>query len=140
MMALKTETLKDNPALAKALTGAWYEVMAQMAATGPASQAAHEQMAKRSGTDLAGFDRQLVTTKMFYDPAEAVSFADGPALPKTMALVRQFSFEHGLLGPTAPSADAVGILFPSGQTSGDAGNVKLRFDDQFMKLAAAHQL
>jgi NitT/TauT family transport system substrate-binding protein len=136
MMALKTETLKDNAALAKALAGAWYEVMAQIGT----SKTAHEQMAKRSGTDLAGFDRQLVTTKMFYDPAEAVSFADGPALPKTMALVRQFSFEHGLLGPTAPSADVVGILFPSGQTSGDAGNIKLRFDDEFMKLAAAHQL
>ena len=140
MMALKTETLKDSPALAKALTGAWYEVMAQMAAGDPASKTAHEQMAKRSGTDLAGFDRQLVTTRMFYDPAEAVAFADGPALPKTMALVRQFSFAHGLLGPTAPSADVVGILFPGGQTSGDAGNIKLRFDDLYMKLAAAHQL
>ena len=140
MMALKTETLKENPKLAMALTGAWYEVLGLMAASGPASQAAHEQMAKDSGTDLAGFDHQLLTTKMFYDPAEAVAFADGAALPKTMALVRKFSFDHGLLGPNAPSADVVGLQFPGGQTAGDAGNVKLRFDDHFMKLAAAHQL
>jgi NitT/TauT family transport system substrate-binding protein len=34
----------------------------------------------------------------------------------------------------------VGILFPDGQVLGDKGNIKLRFDDEFMKLAAAHKL
>jgi NitT/TauT family transport system substrate-binding protein len=140
MMALKTETLKENPKLAMALTGAWYEVLSLMKADGPASQAAHELMAKDSGTDRTGFDHQLLTTKMFYDPADAVAFTDGPALAKTMALVRKFSFDHGLLGPNAPSADVVGLQFPDGQTAGDAGNVKLRFDDHFMKLAADHKL
>jgi NitT/TauT family transport system substrate-binding protein len=140
LMVVKTAALKDNPKLAMALTGAWYEVMAQMESTGPESQAAREQMAKRSGTDLAGFDHQLTTTHMFYTPDAAVEFADGPALQKTMALVRKFSFEHGLLGPSAPSADTVGMQFPGGATSGDTDNIKLRFDDQFMKLAAAHKL
>jgi NitT/TauT family transport system substrate-binding protein len=32
MMVVNTQTLKDNPALGKALTGAWYEMMAQMKA------------------------------------------------------------------------------------------------------------
>jgi NitT/TauT family transport system substrate-binding protein len=27
MMVVNTQTLKDNPALGKALTGAWYEMM-----------------------------------------------------------------------------------------------------------------
>ncbi len=140
MMAVKTDVLKDNPKLAMALVGAWYEVMATMSAHDAASQASHEQMAKDSGADLAGFDRQLTTTKMFYDPADAMAFADGPALPKTMDLVRKFSFDHGLLGQGAPSVDAVGIQFPDGQVLGDKGNIKLRFDDEFMKLAAAHKL
>jgi NitT/TauT family transport system substrate-binding protein len=140
LMVVKTAALKDNPKLAMALTGAWYEVMAKMQETGPDGAAARAQMAKRSGTDLAGFEHQLTTTHMFYEPAAAVEFADGAALQKTMALVRKFSFEHGLLGPSAPSADVVGVEFSGGVTSGDAGNVKLRFDDQFMKLAAAHKL
>jgi len=140
MMAVKTATLKENPNLAKALTGAWYEVMGLMQANNAASQAAHEQMAKDSGTDLSGFDHQLLTTKMFYDPAEAAAFADSTGLVATMALVRKFSFDHGLLGQGAPTPDIVGIQFPDGKTSGDAGNIKLRFSDEFMKLAASHQL
>ncbi len=140
MMGVKTDTLKDNPNLAKALTGAWYEVMGTMAAADAASQVAHQQMATDSGTDLAGFDHQLTTTKMYYDPAEAAAFADSAGLPKTMDLVRKFSFDHGLLGQGAPSVDVVGIQFPSGEILGDKGNVKLRFDDEFMKLAAAHKL
>jgi NitT/TauT family transport system substrate-binding protein len=140
MMGVKTDVLKDNPNLAKALAGAWYEVMGTMAAADAASQAAHRQMATDSGTDLAGFDHQLTTTKMYYDPAEAASFADSAGLPKTMDLVRKFSFDHGLLGQGAPSVDVVGIQFPSGEILGDKGNVKLRFDDEFMKLAAAHKL
>ena len=36
--------------------------------------------------------------------------------------------------------DAVGIGFPGGKTLGDAGNVKLRFDASYMKLAADGKL
>ncbi len=32
MMVVNTQTLKDNPALGKALTGAWFEMMAKMKA------------------------------------------------------------------------------------------------------------
>ncbi len=140
VMAVNTNTLKDNPNLGMALAGAWYEVMARMVASDAASQAAHLQMAKDSGSELEGFDQQLKTTHMFYDPADAVAFADNPALVKTMDLVRRFSFDHGILGQGAPSVDVVGIAFPGGETLGDKGNVKLRFDDQFMKLAADHKL
>ncbi len=140
MMGVKTAVLKDNPKLGMALTGAWYEVMGLMSASDAPSHAAHQQMAADSGTDIAGFDRQLTTTRMFYDPAEAAGFAAGTDLPKTMDLVRKFSFDHGLLGQGAASMDVVGIQFPSGQVLGDKGNVKLRFDDEFMKLAAAHKL
>jgi NitT/TauT family transport system substrate-binding protein len=140
MMAVKTAALKDNPNLAKALAGAWYEAMATMSGSDAASQKARAQMAADSGTDLAGFDHQLTTTKLFTDPAEAVAFTDSPTLARTMDLVRTFSFDHGLLGEGAPSADVVGIQFPGGETLGDKGNIKLRFDDEFMKLAAEHKL
>ena len=101
-----------------------------------AGKAAREAMAKASGTDLTGFAAQLATTRMFYTPADAVAFSRDPALLRTMDYVRTFSFGHGLLGEGAKSADAVGIAFPDGKTLGDAGNVKLRFDDSYMKMAA----
>lgn len=137
LMVVNSATLKDNPALAKALTGAWYEMMGKMAA-GDAAMLEH--MAKASGTDLAGYQAQLVTTRMFYKPAEAVEFATSAQLPKTMDLVRTFSFDHGLLGEGAKSKDAVGIAFPGGKTLGDAKNVKLRFDADIMKMAADGKL
>jgi NitT/TauT family transport system substrate-binding protein len=140
LMVVKTEAVKDNPKLAMALTGAWYEVMSRMTGSDAAAQAARQQMATDSGTDLPGFDHQLTTTKMFYDPADAVAFADSPALAKTMDLVRKFSFDHGLLGQAAATADAVGIEYPTGDIAGDKTNIKFRFSDEFMKLAASHKL
>ena len=41
--------------LGKALTGAWFEVMALMNSKNAAGEAALEHMAKASGTDLAGY-------------------------------------------------------------------------------------
>src|SRR5262245_18452013 len=98
LLVVKTETLKENPDLGKALVGIWYETIALMADPGDKGKAAREAMAKLSGTDLAGFDAQLMNTRMFYTPKEALGFTTGPDLAKTMELVRTFCFEHNLLG------------------------------------------
>lgn len=140
MLVVNTETLKDNPNLGKALVGIWYETIALMAAKDDKGKAAREAMAKASGTDLAGFDSQLSTTKMFYEPKDAVAFTSGKDLVKTMDLVRTFSFEHGLLGDNVKTKDAVGIAFPSGEVLGAKANVKLRFDTSFMKMAEEKKL
>ncbi|HEY0674854.1 MAG TPA: putative urea ABC transporter substrate-binding protein, partial [Immundisolibacter sp.] len=63
LLVVNTATLADNPALGKALTGAWYETLALMAAPTLEGKAAREAMAKASGTDLAGFAAQLETTR-----------------------------------------------------------------------------
>jgi NitT/TauT family transport system substrate-binding protein len=136
---VRGDVLKDNPDFAKALTGIWYETIAVMAKE-KEGVAARESMAKASGTDLAGFDDQLKTTRMFYDPKEAVEFTKSPALVTTMDNVRKFSFAHGLLGEGAKSVDVIGIAFPGGKTLGNAKNVKLRFDPSFMEMAAAGKL
>lgn len=137
LMVVNTATLKESPALGKALAGVWYEIMALMEA---GDTAALEAMAKASGTDLAGYKSQLATTKMFFKAADAVTFTSSPQLPKTMDLVRTFSFDHGLLGEGAKTKDAVGIAFTGGVSLGDTKNVKLRFDPSFMKLAADGKL
>ena len=53
-----------------------------------------------------------------------------------MANVAAFSFEHGLLGEGAPDAGFIGIELPGGEILGSKANVKLRFSDRYMKLAA----
>lgn len=97
-------------------------------------------MAEASGTDLAGFNAQLATTQMFYDPAEAVAFANDPKLIDTMKFVAQLLFDHGILGEGATSPDFVGMEFPGGKTFGDTSNIKLRFDPSFMVMAAEGKL
>ncbi|MDD2827680.1 MAG: putative urea ABC transporter substrate-binding protein, partial [Sulfurospirillaceae bacterium] len=137
MLVLNTQTMNDNPKLAKALTGAWFEVMAMMK---KGDKAALEFMASASGTDLAGYKSQLNSTMMFYDASEAVKFTDSAALTATMKKVSQFSFDHGILGEGAPNPEFVGMEFPNGKTYGDTKNIKLRFIDTYVKLAAEGKL
>lgn len=136
IMMVNTKVLADNPKFGKALTGAWYEVMALMSSNTEQGKAAREAMAIASGTDLADYDAQLATTQMFYKPADAVAFTSSPELPKTMQFVAEFLFDKGILGEGAPSPEFVGIRFPNGTIFGDANNVKLRFDTTYMEMAA----
>jgi NitT/TauT family transport system substrate-binding protein len=140
LMVVKTGVLNANPKLGKALIGAWYETLGVMFKNDAAGQAAQTAMAKASGTDLNGFGRQLATTHIFATPADAYAFVTGDGVLKSMDLVRKFSFEHGILGQGASSADAVGIQFPAGKSLGDLHNLKMRFDSSFSKLAMDGQL
>lgn len=130
LMVVNTQTLKDNPALGKALTGAWFEIMGLMTA---GDTAALTSMAQASGTDLPGYQKQLATTHLFHTPQQMLTFFTSSDLPKTMQRVAQFSFDKGLLGEGARSADAVGITFPGGVVVGNPSNIKLRFDDAYVQ-------
>ena len=137
---VNTATLRANPEFGKALVGAWYETLAAMRGDGATAKAARTVMAEASGTDLAGYDTQLATTYLYYDPAEAAAFLRDPKLATIMGLVSTFAFEHGLLGEDAPSRDVIGIELPGGATLGDKANVKLRFDAEYTALAADGKL
>jgi NitT/TauT family transport system substrate-binding protein len=140
LMVANTDVLKDNPNFGKALTGIWYETAALLTADTPEGKAAREAMGKASGTDLAGFQSQIDTTKLFDKPADAVAFTASPALSATMDLVRKFLFDKALLGNGATSPDVIGIEMPDGKILGDAANVKLRFTNTYMQEAADGKL
>ncbi len=136
LTVVNTETLAANPAFGKALAGAWYETMRIMASDTERGREARAAMGAASGTDLDGYELQLDSTRMFYDPADAAAFARSEDLPGTMDAVRTFLFDHGLLGVGAPSPDVVGIAYPDGTIQGDAGNVMFRFVTDDMDAAA----
>lgn len=135
-MITNTAMLKDNPNFGKALTGAWFEIVALMLKDDVAGKAAREFMGKASGTDLAGFEAQLKATKLFLTPAEAYAFVTDPAEKAKFDMVRKFSFDKGLYGKDAKSVDDIGIEFPDGTILGSKDNVKLRFDATFKKMFA----
>ncbi len=131
----------DAPdSLKRALTGAWYEVMAQMSSGSKAGASAIEQMAVQAGATVAEFKAQLKTTAMFYEAAEGARFARSDVPAKTMEQVRSFAFAKGLYGERAASKDLVGIEFADGSVIGDTSNVKLRFTADYMQLAADGKL
>lgn len=123
---------------AKALAGAWYEMLAEMSA--PAADQVLRQIAEGSEDTLASYKEQLSTTKMFYSPQSAVTFTTSPDLKLKMALVRQFCFDHGLLGENTKSVDDVAIRYPDGSVQGKSDRVRLEFDLSYMQMAAQKKL
>jgi NitT/TauT family transport system substrate-binding protein len=120
---------------AKALTGAWYEMLSQMT-----EDKVLAGIAEGSQDTLASYKEQLSTTKMFYTPKSAADFTVSPDLKQKMALVRQFCFDHGLLGANTKSVDDVAIKYPDGGVQGKADRVRLQFDASYMQMAAAGKL
>ena len=140
LLVVNTAVLKDNPNFAKALAGIWYETIAKMTSDDAAAKEAKEAMAKASGTDLAGFESQLASTKLFAKPTDAEAFTKSATVGATMDRVRKFLFEKGLLGKGAKSADAIGIELADKKVLGDKKNIKLRFDATYMDAAAKGSL
>ena len=140
LTVVRTEVLNrpdgSGQRFAKALTGAWYELMARMSAQGPEADKVLAAIAAGSQDTLASYKEQLSTTKMFYTPQSAFEFGASPNLKIKMELVRQFCFEHGLLGANTKSVDDVGIGYPDGSAQGKPDRVRLRFDLSYMKMAA----
>lgn len=139
LLVVNTKTLQENPKLGMALVGAWYEIMALMARQDAQGKAARTAMAVASGTDLAGFEAQLATTRMFYAPADALALIQSPKLLTTMQQVAEFSLAHGLLGAGASDAGFIGISTPAG-VFGNKDNIKLRFDARYTQMAADGKL
>lgn len=125
---------------AKALAGAWFEMLALMSAKGPEGDKVLAAIAEGSQDTPASYKEQLSTTKMFYTPKEAADFGASPDLKTKMALVRQFCFDHGLLGANTKSVDEVAIRYPDGSVQGKADRVRLTFDVAYMQMAAQGKL
>lgn len=134
-LLVNTGALTADPALGRALVGAWFETMALMHSGSPEGEAAIAWMAKASGTDVAGYKAQLAKTFLFKTPAELTAFVTDPKLKANNEFVRTFLFDKGLMGQGATSRDAIGIAFPDGSVLGDPNNVKLRFDASFVQQA-----
>jgi NitT/TauT family transport system substrate-binding protein len=130
----------DAPdSLKKALTGAWFETMGILTDKNRNADAI-AYMAQNSGASMPEFEAQLETTAMFYKAKDAAEFAGTENLKKTMEYVRTFSFDRGLYGQGASLKNFVGIEFPDKSVIGDKDNIKLRFNEEYMMMAADNKL
>lgn len=142
VMLFHTETVEADPAFIKAFVGAWYETMEIM--SGKQGEEAQSKMiadlADMSGGTVEDYQAQLDSTKMYYDPAEALDLLTSDRHKKTWDFVRTFSFDVGLFGESAPDKNFVGIEFPDGEILGDPDNVQLRINADFTRMAVDGEL
>ncbi len=137
LLVVRSEVLNspNGKNFAKAITGAWYEMMSQMT-----SDKVLSAIAAVSEDTLPSYKEQLSTTHMMYKADEAAAMADSAGLRDKMQLVRQFCFTHGLLGSGIKTPNDVAIKYPDGSVQGKADRVRFRFDDTYMKMAAGGKL
>lgn len=141
LLVVRTDILErpdgSGVRFAKAIAGAWYETVAQLASGAPAAIAGS---AAASGDSVASYKDQLRTTYLFSSPKLAEQFAEGATLKQKMDLVRQFCFRHQLLGQGVQSVDDVAIRYPDGSVQGKTNRVRLRIDATYMQMAAQGKL
>lgn len=140
IMAVNTEVLAENPELGKALTGAWFEAMEIIFGDDEAAQEAKEFMAEAAGTNVESLQAQLDATYLFPTPEAKLAYLTTEQLTESMDFVRRFSFQHGLLGEGARTPDAVGIEMPDGSVLGNPDNIRMRFNHEFVEMAAEGKL
>jgi NitT/TauT family transport system substrate-binding protein len=135
LMAVRTEVLRrpdgSGQRFAKALSGAWYEVMGLMSGTSASAEKVRKEVAIAAQDSLATFNDQIRTTNLFYSPEAALEFMKAPAFQQKMNLVRQFCFTHGLLGDNTKSVDDVAIEYPDKKVQGKPDRIRLRFDTAY---------
>lgn len=141
LLAVRTEVLNrpdgSGQKFAKAITGAWYDMLSQMA-TG--NEKVLSGIAAVSEDTLPSYKEQLSTTHLMYKAQEADEMATSAGLKDKMKLVRQFCFTHGLLGSGTKAAEDVAIRYPDGSVDGKKDRVRLRFDSSYMQMAAGGKL
>jgi NitT/TauT family transport system substrate-binding protein len=130
----------EGQKFAKALSGSWYEMMTLMSKPGPDRDKVLAGIAEGSQDSLASYKEQLGTTHMFFTPQSALQMGTSPGLKTIMESVRQFCFNHQLLGEKTKSPDDVAIRFPDGDIQGKKDRIRLRFEMSFMQLAAEGKL
>lgn len=144
LLVVRSEVLRrpdgSGERFAKAVSGAWFETVAQLAGSGPAANQAISGSAAASGDTVESYREQLSTTFLFSTPRAAADFVRGESLKQKMELVRQFCFEHGLLGQGVRSVDDVAISYPDGTIQGKKDRVRLRYDATYMSLAQEGRL
>jgi NitT/TauT family transport system substrate-binding protein len=141
LLVIRTDVLnrKDGSGqrFAKAITGAWYETVAQLAASSPQ---AISGSASASGDSVASYKEQLKTTFLYSNPKAAKDFAESQTIKQKMDLVRQFCFRHQLLGQNISSVDDVAIRYPDGSIQGKGDRIRFRFDSTYMSMAEQGKL
>jgi len=125
---IRTDLLKADPRLAKAISGAWFETLAILKGGGKAAEDLIATVAQAAAVTGPEAKAQLETTFFYYTPETMAAALKSKEHKQATTLVRDFCFGQALLGEDAKDAGYIGIQFADGEILGSKDNVKLRFD------------
>jgi NitT/TauT family transport system substrate-binding protein len=124
---MRTDLLKEDPKLAKAIAGAWFESMATLNEGGKKTEDMIATMAQAANITVAEAKAQIKTTFFYYTPKTMTEALKTKAHKQATTMVRDFCFNQGLLGEDVEDAGYIGIQLADSEVLGAKGNVKLRF-------------
>lgn len=104
---------QDNPALGKALTGAWFEVVELMNARNAASKARWNTWPKPRALRPGRFPGSAGHHQVVRHASRGPGVQHQQAIAGNHAQGLEFSFQHGLLGEGAKDTSAVGMGSPT---------------------------
>ena len=125
---IRTDLLKEDPRLAKAISGAWFEAMAILDGGGQKAEDMIATIAQAANVTVPEAKAQLKTTYFYYTPETMTTALTSKEHKTATTLVRDFCFDQGLLGEDADDAGYIGIEFADGEVLGAKDNIKLRFN------------
>ena len=120
-LVVSGDALKEAPQLGTALTEAWYDAMKAINDSKTRGESI-EIMAKGAGASVEEFNKMLADTDLYLDRGKCGDFLESGTIKETMAKVKKFSFDHGLI-----KDDKFSIGFGKGATD------KLRFDSSYVR-------
>jgi len=120
-LVLSGSALKESPELGSALVEAWYDAAKAINDTKTRPESI-EIMAKGAGASVEEFNKMLADTDLYLDREKCASFLESGTIKETMAKVKKFSFDHGLIKDNSFS---IGF--------GKTGTEKLRFDSSYVR-------
>lgn len=126
--AIRTDLLKEDPRLAKAFSGAWFETMEILNGGGKEAEDLIATIAQAAAVTAPEAKAQLATTFFYHTPALMREALTSKEHKTATTMVRDFCFDQALLGEDAEEAGYIGIQFADGEILGKKDNVKLRFD------------
>ncbi len=124
---MRTDLLKADPKLAKAIAGAWFESMSTLKEGGEKAEDMIATMAQAANITTAEAKAQIKTTYFYHTPKSMTEALQTESHKQAAKLVRDFCFAQGLLGEDAEEAGYIGIEFADSSVLGAKDNVKLRF-------------
>jgi NitT/TauT family transport system substrate-binding protein len=134
-LVLRTSKVNENPNIARALLGAWFETVSILQQNSPRRPDAISALATASGTDAANYEEQLKSVEIFATPTDARDFAERPELAVTLKKVGQFAENNKLLG--SKRAADIGVSLPDQTIVGNPNNVLLHFDGSLLSDTSA---